>query len=125
MEAKLNDLEKCDLWDDMPQDKQDALCIYNVLKDNARKSGNTFMDFRLLHSNQKLKGKLKFKQFQNGIDYLHETDVIVLETPSGGGKERIYLQKLWEAEKKIAEDLVMLIMDQKANPYPVEADVNR
>ena len=123
VEAKLSDLMKCEVWEEIPPDKQDALKIYTTLKESSRRSGNTFMDFKRLPTHPKLKGKLQ--EFTEAIGYLQKHNVIVLEKPPNVGKERIFLERLWSSEKRIAEGLVCLLMDHQEKPYSVQADIDR
>ena len=62
-EVKLESFEDCNLLDQMPIAKQDALHIYNALSRLLRKYGHTYVEFKML--TKELSGVRNWKKSQS------------------------------------------------------------
>ncbi|PFX33712.1 DNA helicase B [Stylophora pistillata] len=108
-EVKLKSFQDCNLLNQMPIAKQDALCIYNALSGLILKDGHTFVEFKMLKKMEKLKGITNWKE---SLDYLKEIDVVGTSENHLGDNQHVFLTHIRHYEEGIAKQ-VAAIMDKK------------
>ncbi|XP_006813110.1 DNA helicase B-like, partial [Saccoglossus kowalevskii] len=111
-EATLESYNQCDLIKEMPQNSQDALYIYHVLKFSCQKYGHTFL-FELSLKRSKAFQGYRVKNWKKAYEFLEEHNVIVRE------ENRVYLKRYWCCERNIARYLTKL---QANGKWEIEFD---
>ena len=115
-EVKLKSFEDCNLLDQMPIAKQDALHIYNALSRLLRKYGHTYVEFKML--TKELNGVRNWKK---SLDYLREIDVVGTSEDHLGDNRHVFLTHVRRYEEGIARNVVA-VMDEKPWTSNVEID---
>lgn len=131
IEAKLSGFIECNLLSGMPDDKQDALYIYNALSEVTRRCGHTYVLLRELKQ-QKYYDKPYarqshyVKQWGRALAYLKEIQVIGTEGDIYDDRCHVFLTHLRDYEKKIASNLSTMIMNQESwiGPIDVKEEVS-
>lgn len=132
IEAKLSAFIECNLLSGMPDDKQDALYIYNALSEVTRRCGHTYVLLRELKK-QKYYDKPYarqshyVKQWERALAYLKEIQVIGTEGDIyDDDRCHVFLTHLRDYEKKIASNLSTMIMNQESwiGPIDVKEEVS-
>lgn len=131
IEAKLSGFIDCDLLSRMPDDKQDALYIYNALSEVTRRCGHTYvllggLKQQKYYDKPYARQSHHVKQWERALAYLKEIQVIGTEGDIYDDRCHVFLTHLRDYEKKIASSLSRMIMKQESwiGPIDVKEEVS-
>lgn len=113
------------VYDRLSSIHKDSLYIYEILKDNCRQDGHTFVPFKNLkrHKMQNRRyskespPKYKVLDWNRGLEFLELEGIIKQELTLTD--RNIYLYRYWFAEKEIAEFLGKLMFSSASSQLEI------
>lgn len=111
-ETKLKDFMSCELFSKMSPEQQNALKVYNNLKEYCRRFGHTYIDRKVLEKRM----KMQEVSIWEAVAFLRKHDVLKVE------KEKIALRNFYKYEIEIAKCLHHLI---EKEPWKIDLDVRK
>ncbi|KAH9519461.1 hypothetical protein Btru_002725 [Bulinus truncatus] len=109
----------------IPQTEKDAMYIYEVLKEDARRNGNMYMELNQMKKSSILK-RLNYSitddtRWESALSYLKDNKVIEREVFNY--KENIFLRPNWQAEVDTVQALNNILSQHKVKPLTWDIDL--
>lgn len=123
LEASLKSMKSSEFYtDQLERIHQDALHIYDLIKELCRKDGHTFVTEDDISRNYKYYDRIKYDHtiasLRDTLSFLVKEKV--LHKDKNNLKERFHLMRYWRAEEKIVKSLKSLI---RAKHPPIEINM--